>query len=207
MNWKKITKRTLLVIVLIPILIILLMFTITGYENARANRLMKTLGEFEGFTHFPTDFHLLLDENMIGAELQSEEWGEGVLDPVGHRPIMPYYEYTNTNHTEGPRKNYFYDYSPLPHANVYLVADSVLFRGGLFKLGNIEELEGEPVHVDVWVSTWVSEDIEVAYEHISFRDEIFQQIINAPGKAVVLPAGTHIGYIHYPPWRSMDSSA
>ena len=64
----------------------------------------------------------------------------------------------------------------------------------------IERLvNGEKVIIDVGANFDVSPDIYVFYEHLALRDEIRAAVQDSPKGYAVFDAGTHIGYIYWPP--------
>ena len=147
--------------------------------------------EFDGFTHSPIDFNTLFS-------------GQSYLSGVPQ--VIPFVNYSNTNHAEGPKK--WYIYGPRdPLMKVYLPAKGVLKKSGIRKFSENQGLEsfmnGEKVLVDIQVWIDVSPDVEVFYMHLTLRDEIKRQVDESPDGYVVYEAGTHIGYI-YNDYSSLD---
>ena len=66
-------------------------------------------------------------------------------------------------------------------------------------------VNGEKVIIDAGVSFDVSPDIYVFYAHLALRDEIRAVVQGSPTGYAVFDAGTHIGYIYWPPPSSYYS--
>jgi hypothetical protein len=149
--------------------------------------------EYNGFTHWPVDFDIIFN---VDPHLQM---GYGVSR------IMPFVNYSNINHPEGPKKWYIYAPSD-PLVKVYLPAKGILTKDGIRFYEGIQEesLNNEKVFVDVQAWFDVSPDIQVFYMHLSLRDEVKRKVDTSPNGYAVFEAGTHIGYIHQPPWYSLD---
>lgn len=118
--------------------------------------------------------------------------------PFTHLPVdvtklkdwSPFYNYDNTSHAEGPRK--WYLYGPDEPLKVVLPVDAKLLR---VDRGKAVEVNGEACRLDVNATFRVDENVTIFFMHLCFREAI------DPGD---LPAGTHIGYVHFPPWNSLD---
>ena len=120
--------------------------------------------------------------------------------------ILPFVNYFNSNHPEGPKK--WYIFGPRdPLMKVYLPAKGVLKKSGILSFSETEGREssvnGERVLVDIQVWLDISPDVEIFYMHMTLRDEIKRQVDESPDGYVVYEAGTHIGYI-YNDWSSLD---
>jgi hypothetical protein len=154
---------------------------------------VESLG-YNGFTHLPVEFDIIFS---VDPHLHSMGHGTSRL--------MPFVNYSNTSHAEGPKKWYIYAPSD-PLVKVYLPADAILREDGIrFDHGVQEEsLNSEKVFVDVQAWFDVSPDIQVFYMHLSLRDEVKRKVDTSPNGYAVFEAGTHIGYIHQPPWYSLD---
>ena len=145
--------------------------------------------EYNGFTHLPVDFDTVFN-----------------VDPHTRTSrLMPFVNYYNTSHAEGPKKWYIYAPSD-PLVKVYLPADAILREDGIrFDQGVQEEsLNSEKVFVDMQAWFDVSPDIQVFYMHLSLRDAVKRKVDESPNGYAVFEAGTHIGYIHHHPWYSLD---
>ncbi|MFW6134233.1 MAG: hypothetical protein ACOC5R_01495 [Elusimicrobiota bacterium] len=148
--------------------------------------------DFKGFTHGPVDFEVLFDTSVTGKSIYAP-------------PITPYFNYSNTSHAEGPRKWYIYGTTNVV-MKVYTPCKTVLKQDGInFQHGQeTEYYNGEKIWVNVQVWLQASEDIEVFFMHLSLRDKIKSEVENASQGYKVYEAGTHIGYIYYPTWNSLD---
>ncbi len=153
--------------------------------------------EFSGFTYSPVDFDTIFDTTL---EIR---WSR----------FSPFFNYSNTSHAEGPRK--WYIFGPADRlVKVYLPAKAILKKGGRGIKGGIritdaepgreEYLNGEKVWVNLQAYFNVSSDIQIFYMHLTLRDEIKNKLENSSQGYAVFEAGTHIGYIYYPPWHSLD---
>ena len=120
-------------------------------------------------------------------------------------PISPYFNYDNTAHAEGPRKWYLYGSSTEP-LKVFLPARAELSRHAVMTSGESGELQlkGEKVWLNMHVTFQVNADLRIIFMHLCLRDEILRKVDRAQGRQVWFPAGTHVGYVHYPPWNSLD---
>jgi hypothetical protein len=147
--------------------------------------------DFNGFTHFPVDFNALFS----GSSYVS-----------GTPQVIPFFNYSNPNHPEGPKKWYIYGPSN-PLMKVYLPVRGVLKTSGIRIFsgtqGRESSVNGEKVFVDIQVWFEVSPDVEVFYMHLTLRDEIKREVEESPNGYVVFEAGTHIGYI-YNDYFSLD---
>ena len=164
--------------------------TPTSTPKAASESEIESL-EFDGFTHSPIDFNTLFSSQSYVS---------------GTPQVIPFVNYSNTNHAEGPKK--WYIYGPRdPLMKVYLPAKGVLKKSGIRtyspEQGRATSMNGENVLVDVQVWLDVSPDVEVFYMHVTLRDEIKRQVDESPDGYVVYEAGTHIGYI-YNDYSSMD---
>ena len=142
---------------------------------------------FSGFTHMPVDFHAVLGATSTCAN--------------GPR-LEPFFNYYNTSHAEGPRKWYIWA-CPGDIVKVYLPAKGILFDWGIQAVGadgGIEgQFNGERVLINVNAQFDVSSEITVFYMHLTLRDEIIAMAQASVDRVVVLDAGTHIGYMYWPP--------
>lgn len=145
---------------------------------------------FEGFTHFPVDFASLF-----------EGWEE--LNLTNEPPITPFYFYAH-HHTEGPRKWYLGDLQTPPHEPVYLPADGATSIWRMRKLGETEVVAGETIHVDADIDFEMAGSVAVFYQHLGLRDDIVRTVEESDEDDVEFSAGTHIGYMYYPPWHTFD---
>lgn len=112
------------------------------------------------------------------------------VDVATLRDWSPFYNYDNTSHAEGPRK--WYLYGPDEPIDVYLPVDARLVS---VDAGKAVEVNGETCRLDVNARFRVNDDVTIFFMHLCFREEI---------KRGDHPAGTHIGYVHFPPWNSLD---
>ncbi len=146
--------------------------------------------EFSGFTQMPVDFNAVLD---------------GANTCRGQR-LTPFFQYLYK--IEGPKKWYIYA-CPGDVVEVYLPAKGILDTRALRLDASGEGREGfvngEKVIIDVGVSFDVSPDIYVFYAHLALRDEIRAAVQDSPKGYAVFDAGTHIGYIYWPPPSSYYS--
>lgn len=141
------------------------------------------------FTHAPVDL----------ARLFSARTYDGTT------PITPFFNYDNTAHAEGPRKWYIYGSQTEP-LEVFLPTRASLQLEGL---RNSEESGGltvntEKVRPNMNVTFQVDKDLSFFFMHLCLRETIAQRVEQAGGRAVTFEAGTHIGYVHNPPWNSLD---
>ena len=120
-------------------------------------------------------------------------------------PITPYFNYDNTAHAEGPRKWYLYGSSTEP-LKVFLPTRAGLSRHAVMTSGRSGELQlkGEKVWLNMHLTFHVNADLRFIFMHLCLRDEILRKVDEAQGRRVWFPAGRHIGYLHYPPWNSLD---
>lgn len=148
--------------------------------------------EFEGFTHLPVDFDALLT-------------GIDALDVKMHKPLTPYAFHAH-GHVEGPRKWYLYDHDTPPHEPVSLPARGIYETWVVDGLADAERatVDGEPVLVDVGADFHLSSTVSVFFMHLALREAIVEQARESGDEYIVLDAGTHIGYMYYPPWNSVD---
>lgn len=135
----------------------------------------------------PVDFHAVL-----GATSTCTDWPR----------LTPFFFYDNTNHAEGPRKWYI-TACPGDVVKVYLPAKGILNDRGIRVFGSEQGIEGqfngEKVLIDVQAWFDVSPAVTVFYMHLTLRDEIRAVIQDSPNRYVIFDAGTHIGYIYWPP--------
>ena len=86
---------------------------------------------------------------------------------------------------------------------VYLPAKGILFDWGIQAVGaegGIEgQFNGEKVLINVNAQFDVASEITVFYMHLTLRDEIIAMVQSSADRVVVLDAGTHIGYMYWPP--------
>jgi len=141
------------------------------------------------FTHFPVDLASLFSAERF----------------PGTSPIQPFFSYDNTAHAEGPRKWYIYGSQSEP-MKVFLPARASLQAGDLrdFEGSKALTLNGEKVRPNLNVTFQVDPDLRLFFMHLALREAIAQNVERAGRRTVTFDAGTHIGYIHNPPWNSLD---
>ena len=114
--------------------------------------------DFKGFTHMPVDFHAVLGATSTCTNLPR---------------ITPFFDYSNTNHAEGPKKWYI-TACPGDVVKVYLPAKGILHQWAIRAFGGEEGIEGhfngEKVLINVQVLFDVSPEITVFYMHLTLRD-------------------------------------
>jgi len=141
------------------------------------------------FTQFPVDLASLFSARRY----------------PGASPITPFFNYDNTAHAEGPRKWYIYGSQTEP-LKVFLPTSASLQLHGLRNSEGSGELtvNKEKVRSNMNVTFQVDKDRSFFFMHLCLRETIARRVEQAEGRAVTFEAGTHIGYIHNPPWNSLD---
>jgi len=71
--------------------------------------------------------------------------------------------------------------------------------------GKEGHFNGEKVLINVNAQFDVSSDITIFYMHLTLRDEIIAMVRNSPNNVKFFEAGTHIGYMYWPPPSSYYS--
>jgi hypothetical protein len=144
---------------------------------------------FAEFTHLPVDLASLLSAQRF----------------PGTPAIQPFVSYDNTAHAEGPRKWYIYGSQREP-LRVFLPVRASLQAGDLRDSEESQALTliGEKVRPNMNATFEVNSDVRFFFMHLALREAIAQSVERAGRRAVTFEAGTHVGYIHNPPWNSLD---
>ena len=137
--------------------------------------------EYVGFTHAPVDFtQTLVEEPSCGGAM-----------------LMPFFNYLNTNHAEGPRKWYIRA-CPGDIVKVYLPTKALLRERGIRVSGDHTTYNGDDVITDVKTYFEASTDITPFFMHLTLLADIKNRIEQSESGYEVFEAGTHIGYIYSP---------
>ena len=137
--------------------------------------------EYIGFTHAPVDFTQTLVEEP----------------PCGGAMLMPFFNYLNTNHAEGPRKWYI-KACPGDIVKVYLPTKALLRERGIRVSGDHTTYNGDDVITDVKTYFEASTDITPFFMHLTLLADIKNRVEQSESGYEVFEAGTHIGYIYSP---------
>ena len=111
--------------------------------------------------------------------------------------LMPFFNYLNTNHAEGPKKWYI-KACPGDPVKVYLPAKALLREENVYVSGNEEMYNGDKVLTDVKVYFEASADISLFFMHLALLVEVEFAAKESSIGSAVLEAGTHIGYLYTP---------
>ena len=137
--------------------------------------------EYIGFTHAPVDFtQTLVEEPSCGGAM-----------------LMPFFNYLNTNHAEGPRKWYI-KACPGDIVKVYLPTKALLRERGIRVSGDHTTYNGDDVITDVKTYFEASTDITPFFMHLTLLADIKNRVEQSESGYEVFEAGTHIGYIYSP---------
>ena len=112
--------------------------------------------------------------------------------------LMPFFNYLNTNHAEGPKKWYI-KACPGDPVKVYLPAKALLREKNVYVSGNAEMYNEDKVLTNVKVYFEASADISLFFMHLALLVDIKSEVEDSSTGSAVFEAGTHIGYLYTPP--------
>ena len=138
--------------------------------------------QYIGFTHAPIDFQ----QTLVEAQ-------ECTRDTM----LMPFFNYLNSNHAEGPKKWYI-KACPGEPVKVYLPAKASLQKKSIRISGNAEVYNGDKILTDVQVYFEASADITLFFMHLALLDDVRSKIETSSTGVAVFEAGDHIGYVYAP---------
>ena len=110
---------------------------------------------------------------------------------------MPFFNYLNSNHAEGPKKWYIKACSGEP-VKVYLPAKASLQKKNIRISGNPEVYNGDKILTDVKVYFEASVDITFFFMHLALLDDVKSKVETSTNGVAVFEAGDHIGYAYNP---------
>ncbi len=111
--------------------------------------------------------------------------------------LMPFFNYLNTNHAEGPKKWYIKACAGDP-VKVYLPSKALLRKHSINVSSNEGIYNGQKVITDVKVYFEVSPDISLFFMHLTLLADVKSQVEKSLTEYSVLETGTHIGYLYAP---------
>jgi len=138
--------------------------------------------QYIGFTHAPIDFQ----QTLVEAQ-------ECTRDTM----LMPFFNYLNSNHAEGPKKWYI-KACPGEPVKVYLPAKASLQEKSIRISGNAEVYNGDKILTDVQVYFEASADITLFFMHLALLDDVRSKVEASSTGVAVFEAGDHIGYVYAP---------
>ena len=103
---------------------------------------------------------------------------------------MPFFNYLNTNHAEGPRKWYI-KACPGDIVKVYLPTKALLRERGVRVSGDHTTYNGDDVITDVQVYFEASTDITPFFMHLALMADIAYRVEQSESGYAVFEAGTH----------------
>ena len=153
-----------------------------GGGTAVPNPTSEPSWQYIGFTHAPIDFQ----QTLVEAQ-------ECTRDTM----LMPFFNYLNSNHAEGPKKWYI-KACPGEPVKVYLPAKASLQEKSIRISGNAEVYNGDKILTDVQVYFEASADITLFFMHLALLDDVRSKVEASSTGVAVFEAGDHIGYVYAP---------